>query len=37
MGDFAIGPVLRAAGWATVALLAASAGAMAFLALRGAG
>ncbi len=35
MGEFAIGPVLRAVGWATVALLAASAGAMAFLAFRG--
>jgi len=35
MGDFTIGPVLRAAGWATVALLGASAGAMAFLAFRG--
>lgn len=35
MGAFAIGPTLRAAGWATVALLAASAGAMAFLAIRG--
>jgi Mn2+/Fe2+ NRAMP family transporter len=35
MGDFAIGPVLRAAGWATVALLAAAAAAMAVLAFRG--
>jgi NRAMP (natural resistance-associated macrophage protein)-like metal ion transporter len=35
MGDFAIGPTLRAAGWGTVALLAASAGAMLFLAVAG--
>jgi Mn2+/Fe2+ NRAMP family transporter len=35
MSGFAIGPALRAAGWATVALLAASAAAMAVLALRG--
>lgn len=33
MGAFAIGPALRAAGWATTALLAASAAALAFLAL----
>ena len=37
MGDFAIGPVLRIAGWATVALLAASAAAMAALAFWGGG
>jgi NRAMP (natural resistance-associated macrophage protein)-like metal ion transporter len=35
MGEFTIGPTLRAAGWATVALLAASAAAMAFLAFAG--
>ncbi len=35
MGAFSIGWPLRAVGWATVALLAASAGAMAFLAFRG--
>jgi Mn2+/Fe2+ NRAMP family transporter len=35
MGAFAIGWALRAVGWATVALLAASACAMAVLALRG--
>lgn len=34
MGEFTIGPTLRAAGWATTALLAASAAAMAFLAFR---
>jgi Mn2+/Fe2+ NRAMP family transporter len=35
MGDFTIGPTLRAAGWGTVALLAVSAGAMVFLAFGG--
>ena len=35
MGDFTIGPTLRAAGWGTVALLAVSACAMVFLAFGG--